>query len=370
MSRLLAALLLTLAAAPTVAEPSDSLATAYENHFKLGVALPTSSLMRPEADVLALAASQFNSATPENCMKWQPIQPRPGEYDFSAADRFVDFCEQRDWWIVGHTLIWHQQTPEWVFQNDKGEPLTRDDAIERMRDHIRTVVGRYRGRVHAWDVVNEALNEDGSLRETKWLEIIGDDYLDLAFRFAQEADADAELYYNDYNLYVEDKAKGAVRLVRKLRRAGRRVDAIGIQGHWAYNHPPLKQASAAIRRLAKATGRLMITELDVNILPWPGDNIDADVARRAVGSPDLDPYTAGLPPEKQQELADRYAELFRLFIRHRDKIDRVTFWGVHDGGSWHNHWPIEGRTAHSLLFDRRLQSKPAFDAVTAVGRER
>lgn len=363
----LLAICLLISVGASQARETDTLAGAYEGSFKMGAAIGSSLLAKPEGRLARIAAEQFNSATPENCMKWSPIHPSPGNYNFADADRFVELGVANDWWIVGHTLIWHQQTPEWVFVGESGKPLTRDQALARMRDHIQTVVGRYRGRVHAWDVVNEALNEDGSLRDTKWRQTIGDDYLQHAFRFAAEADPDAELYYNDYNLYNAKKAAGAVRLAESLKEAGCRIDGIGIQGHWAYNHPPIKQIERSIRRFSRAVDKVMITELDVNMLPWPGDEVDADVARKAIGSPELDPYTKGLPPEKQRELADRYVAFFRLFLKHQDVIDRVTFWGIDDGGSWHNYWPINGRTAHSLLFDRGLRAKPAFDAVIDAG---
>lgn len=368
MKMSVAAVVLLFVAGHSVAG-QPTLREAFASKFRMGVALGTKTVMQPERDVLAMATEQFNSATPENCMKWGPIHPRPGEYDFAGADRFVELGEQHDWWLVGHTLIWHQQTPDWVFEDEQGRLVSRDTLIARMGEHIRTVVGRYRGRVHAWDVVNEALNDDGSLRDTKWRRVIGDDYLDHAFRFAHDADPDAELYYNDYSLFDRDKSRGAVRLVRQLKESGRRIDGVGMQGHWSYNYPDIGDIERSIKSLGRAAGKVMISELDVNMLPWPGDKVDADLARRAIGSPEFDPFTDGLPPEKQKEQAGRYAAFFRLFVRHHDIIDRVTFWGPDDGRHWHNSWPIEGRTAHSMLFDRQLQAKPAFDAVIAVGEE-
>ncbi|MEN0109552.1 MAG: endo-1,4-beta-xylanase [Planctomycetota bacterium] len=350
------------------------LAEAFADHFRVGVAIDSRSLTAGDAAAFALVEREFNSATAENAMKWASLNPRPAAYTWGAADRLVEFGEARGMFVVGHTLVWHRQTPDWVFrplgvQGRGSAKIDRDELLARLRLHIQTVVGRYRGRVAAWDVVNEALEDDGSLRDTPWRRIIGDDYLVEAFRAAHDADPDAELYYNDYNLHLPAKSRAAAALVRRLRRAGCRVDGVGMQFHTSLSHPPIGQAERAIVRLADAAGKVMVTELDVNVLPWPGSTVDADTARRAVGSPEMDPYAGGLPDDVQQRLAERYAELFRLFLRHRDVIDRVTFWGIEDGRSWHNEWPIPGRTAHSLLFDRDLRPKPAYGSVVRVAAE-
>ena len=338
---------------------------AFASEFRVGVAIGDDPLLNSRQGYLTLAARQFNTATPENQLKWESVQPRSGEFDFGPGDRFVEFCEQNEFFVVGHVLVWHSQTPDWVFQDDQGNPLDRDALLARMRDHITEVVGHYRGRIHAWDVVNEALNDDGTLRDTPWLRIIGEDYLAHAFRFAQEADPEAELYYNDYNMFAAPKRKGAVRIVRGLQRAGCRIDGIGMQGHWGLAYPSAEEADASIKAYSRLGVKVMITELDVNVLPSPDWSQGADVASRTGYSEEMDPYRDGLPPEVQQSLAERYAELFRLFTRHSKKIDRVTFWGLDDGSSWRNNWPIPGRTAHPLLFDRQFLPKQAFHAVIA-----
>ncbi|TWT47711.1 endo-1,4-beta-xylanase [Botrimarina hoheduenensis] len=354
-------------ASPVMAGEPVTLKEAYQDDFRMGVAIATHWLTEPHPELLKIVAEQFNAATPENLLKWQSVHPERDRYHFADADRFVDFAEQHGMRITGHTLVWHNQTPDWVFQGADGQPATREQVLATLREHIQTVVGRYRGRIAGWDVVNEAINDDGTLRDTPWRRILGDDYLEIAFRLAHEADPDAELYYNDYSLYLKDKARTASRLVRTMKRNDVRIDGIGMQGHWSLDYPPIEDIDRSIQSLSAAAGKVMISELDINVLPWPGDQIDADVARQAVGSPELDPYTQGLPAEKQAQLANRYTEVFELFVRHRDFIDRVTFWGLEDGASWHNNWPIKGRTAHSLLFDRNLRPKPAFDAVIAVG---
>lgn len=356
-------LVVSLILAQAAAQGAETLKDAFAGAFRVGVAVGDGTLTGDDEAARSLIAAQFNSMTPENVLKWQTVHPEPGRFDFAPGDRFVAFGEERGMFLVGHTLVWHQQTPDGVFETPSGNPVTREALLQRMEDHIKTVVGHYRGRLRAWDVVNEALEDDGAMRDTPWRKIIGDDYLEHAFRFAHEADPDAALYYNDYNLHLEAKRKGAVRLVRKLKRAGCRVDGVGMQGHWNLHTPKLREIDASIRAFAKAAGNVMITELDVNVLPWPGAEVDADVARRAIASPEFDPYTKGLPDDKQAELAERYAAFFRLLVRHQERIDRVTFWALDDGRSWHNYWPIHGRTAHSMLFDRSLAPKPAFEAV-------
>lgn len=343
--------------------PQASLKDAYAPEFRVGVAISTPAIQDNQQDALDLIAKQFNSATSENLFKWESIHPEPNRYDFEAADRFVDFGEEHGMFLVGHTLIWHNQTPSWVFEDENGAPLSREKLLERMREHIHTVVGRYAGRVHAWDVVNEAVNDDGTMRDTPWRKILGDDYLVHAFRFAKEADPKCEVYYNDYNLHLADKRDGVVRMLDSMGQSGTTVDGIGMQGHWGLDFPADQEIEDSVAAFSKSAGKVMITELDINVLPRPGQQTGADVTDRAELTSAMNPYTGGLPQDVQQRLADRYAHLFGLFAQHSDVIDRVTLWGLDDGQTWHNNWPIRGRTAHSLLFDRSLKPKPAFDAV-------
>jgi len=227
-----------------------------------------------------------------------------------------------------------------------------------MRTHIATVVGRYRGKILGWDVVNEALNEEGTLRESPWWRGIGDDYIAQAFTAAHEADPNAELYYNDYNLATKPaKRAGAIRLIKELQQRGIRIDAVGEQGHWRIDTPTPADVDQAISEL-RATGvKVMITELDVNLLPPAGA-----ATRGQPPSPESNPYANGLPNERQQALARYYADVFRVLLKHRDDVTRVTFWGVSDGDSWLN----RGRMNYPLLWDRQRQPKPAFDSVVTV----
>jgi len=230
--------------------------------------------------------------------------------------------------------------------------------LERMRTHIATVVGRYKGKIRGWDVVNEALNDDGPLRDSPWRRGIGDDYIAKAFEFAREADPGAELYYNDYNLATRPaKRAGAIRIIKELQQRGLRIDAVGEQGHWRLESPTTTEIDQTITEL-RATGvKVMITELDVNLLPPVAPPVPGQPRE-----PGANPYANGLPDDVQQALARCYVNAFRVFLKHRDDITRVTFWGVSDGDSWLN----RGRMNYPLLWDRQRQPKPAFDEVAKV----
>ena len=352
-----------------VAQNQPSLKAAFHDSFRIGAAVNAAQFTEADAPGAALIKKQFNSITPENVLKWERVHPKPGVYDFDLPDRYVAFGEKNHMRIIGHTLVWHNQTPPWVFENDKGNPADRETLVSRMRDHIHTVVGRYKGRIAGWDVVNEALDEDGTLRQSPWLKIIGEDYIAKAFEFAHEADPQAELYYNDYSIENEAKREGAIRLIRKLQAEGVPVAAIGIQGHDKMDWPSLDQEDAAITAFAKLGVKVNITELDIDVLPRATRAQGAEVTLHAESQAALNPYAAGLPDAVQQALAKRYAGLFAVFLRHRDVITRITFWGVTDGDSWLNDWPVRGRTSYPLLFDRDAKPKPAFDAVLQLAKE-
>jgi len=354
--------------APSVA-PAATLKDAFRGAFRVGAALNSDQFFERDARGAALVKAQFNTITAENVLKWEHVHPRPNTYDFAAPDQYVAFGEKNGMFLVGHTLVWHNQTPRWVFEDASGKPVGRDTLLARMRDHIQTVVGRYKGRIKGWDVVNEALNEDGTLRRSPWLTIIGDDYIVKAFEYAHEADTAAELYYNDYSVENAAKRNGAVQLITKLKAQGVPVAAIGLQGHDKMDWPTPAQQDSTIVALAKLGVRVNITELDVDVLPPAVQNRTADVSMRAQRDPRTNPYASGLPDSVQRALAARYASLFQVFLAHRDVIDRVTFWGVGDGDSWLNNWPVPGRVSYPLLFDRQDSPKPAFDAVIRTARQ-
>ncbi|MBN2068436.1 MAG: endo-1,4-beta-xylanase [Opitutales bacterium] len=352
---------------PQLNASNESLKNAYEPFFLIGTSVNPENYKDSDCQSANLIKQNFSVITPENAMKWEHIHPKPGQYDFEEPDRLVDFATRNGIKVVGHTLVWHSQTPEWVFEDKNGNPLNREELLNRMRDHIMTVVGRYKGKVMGWDVVNEALEEDGSLRESPWLKIIGEDYIEKAFEYAHEADPNAELYYNDYRVEVPSKCGGALRIVKKLKAKGIRIDAVGVQGHSSLTGPSVKEQEDTIRAIYKAGVQAMITEMDIDVLPGSEGWGDADVQRREAQNPELNPYTENLPEEKQQELAQRYRDFFHMYLKNSEKITRVTLWGLNDKDSWLNFFPIPFRTNHPLLFDRNNHPKPAYFSVLQEG---
>ncbi|MFC6998189.1 endo-1,4-beta-xylanase [Rufibacter roseus] len=347
------------------AEPT--LKSVYQNDFVVGAALNYRQALGQDPQAEAIVAKHFSTISPENLLKWGPVHPQPNEYNFKLADAYVALGEKYNQFIVGHALVWHQQTPDWLFENGQGQPASKEQLLQRMEEHIATVAGRYKGRINGWDVVNEALNDDGTLRESKWYKITGEEYLEKAFAAARKADPNCELYYNDYNMWKPAKRDGAIRLVQSLKAKGLKVDGIGMQGHWGLESPSIQQIEESIVKLS-AHGKVMITELDIDVLPNPSNRNGADIDATFDFDAKYNVYTNGLPEEVQQKLANRYAEIFALFRKHQDKISRVTFWGVTDADSWLNDWPIKGRTSYPLVFDRQYNAKPALNAIIQTGQ--
>jgi endo-1,4-beta-xylanase len=346
----------------------------FKDAFVIGTAVNDGIVSGKDPESRDLVLRHFASITTENAMKAGPINPRPGEFNFGPADAFVSFGEAHGMFIVGHTLVWHNQTPAWFFQDESGKANPPAAQIERMRSHIETVAGRYKGRVHAWDVVNEVIDNDGSYRPTTWVNAVGngDELVKAAFRFASQYAPGAELYYNDFNAWRPAKRDGIARMVKMLKAEGIRIDGIGMQGHWGLNYPKTEYIESAIDTFAALGVKVMITELDVDVLPLTREG---QVIGTVMSDPQfqleefeayLDPYRGGLPDDVERQVTARWAELFRILYNRRDKIDRVTFWGVHDGMSWKNNYPVPGRMNYPLLFRRDRQPRPAFDAVVAV----
>ncbi|HVN48188.1 MAG TPA: endo-1,4-beta-xylanase [Bacteroidota bacterium] len=341
------------------AQTLPSLKEVFKNNFLIGAAINQNQISERDTIGVAILSSQFNSISPENVLKWERVHPHFDRYDFDAADRYVAFGKKYGMAIIGHVLVWHNQTPPWVFEDSAGKPVDRETLLQRMHEHIATVVGRYKGQVHGWDVVNEAVNEDGTLRESPWLKIIGEDYIEKAFQYAHEADPSAELHYNDFSLENKPKRDGVLKLITKLKEHGVPVTAVGLQGHYKMDWPTLAQIDTTVDEFGKLGTRVMITELDVDVVPATQANRGADLSLNNQRQAHADVYAAGLPDSVQQALAKRYAGLFTVFLRHKE-IERITFWGVTDANSWLN---TRGRTNYPLLFDREGKAKPAFDAV-------
>ncbi len=372
-SRLLPFVCLTLlgcqtqTATPPVATTTP-LKDAARGHFLVGAAINAAQITGKDRAAVALIDAHFNTITPENDMKWQHIHPKLGRYDFTVPDQFVEFGRSRGMWMIGHTLMWHSQTPDWVFKGEDGKDASREVLLARLTDHIRTVVGRYRGKVQGWDVVNEAIrDEDGLLRTEKpWYRLLGEEGIFAAFAAAHEADPDAELYYNEYALENPVKRAGVLKLVQAIRARGLRIDGVGSQGHYGLDWPELSEIDDSIKDFAQAGFKVMYTELDVTVLPRPTNYFGAEISKVFAQAPELDSFRDGLPAEKQAELAKRYADCFAIFAKYPGAVTRVTLWGVTDRTSWLNNWPIRGRTDYPMLFDRQNRAKPAVPAVIEV----
>jgi len=338
-----------------------SLKETFKNKFLIGTALNTAQILEKDPAANKLIIQQFNAATPENIMKAEIIHPAWNQFDFTLADKLVEYGRKNKIKINGHTLIWHSQLPGFVRQ------IKNPDSLKQyFINHITAVAGHYDGKVLSWDVVNEALEENGSLRKSIFLQQLGEDYIVEAFRLAQKAAPHTELYYNDYNIEQPKKRAGAIEIIRKIKAAGVRIDGVGIQGHWRASRIPLAEIEQSILEFSKLGVKVMFTELDLSVLPNPWDNDNADISATAGNSTGKDPYPNGLPDSVQNVLAKGYEDLFKLFLKHKDKISRITFWGVNDGQSWLNNFPIRGRTNYPLLFDRAYKAKQAFYAVIAA----
>lgn len=376
-----------------LADAPATLKDAYKDHFYIGAAVNRTittgtavkadnvdrTLDQVKSDI-ALVVAQFNQIVNENDLKWALIHPNPGQdgYDFPPADAFVEFGLKHNMYLVGHTLVWHSQTPGWLFQADpfetpaaapaqgpaggrrvtySGPRATREQLLERMREHIHTVVGRYKGKIKVWDVVNEALADGGAdvLRSTPWSQIIGPDFIAKAFEFAHEADPDAILRYNDYGLENPAKRRKLFTLIKQLQEQKVPVHAIGTQTHINVS-TTFETMDQTLTELASLGLPVHITELDVNAAVRGQRNTDADITGSAERT------QGGVVSEADQRQADAYANLFRAIMKHKDSVKVVTFWGANDAVSW------LGR-GRPLLFDGDNRPKPAFDAVMRVAAE-
>lgn len=338
---------------------TDSLSDRYKDLFHLGAAINEDIILGKDLQSKNIVTSEFNSITPENSLKWMYLQPFPNKFNFGAADKYVELGIKNNMHIVGHALVWHNQLAD--FMKTTG---SRSEFKKHVENHINTVVSRYKGKIDAWDVVNEAFNENGSLRQSVFKKQMGENYIEDVFKLAETADPDADLIYNDYNLYKPAKRAGVLKMVKKLQENGTKINAIGVQAHWRLNSPSLMEIEQIILDISDLGVEVMFTELDVTVLPNPWELVGAEVTQnfsKFEGDPKMDPYPKALPKSVEKQLAKRYEDIFKLFIKHQDKISRVTFWGVMDKHSWLNDWPIKGRTNYPLLFDRNYQPKKAYN---------
>lgn len=344
---------------------TDSLKKYYSSFFNIGAAINEDIILGLDDDSKQIVETQFNSITPENSLKWMFVQPYPNSFNFTVADKYVNIGIKNKMHIVGHALVWHSQLADFM-QNVK----SKAEMNKHFENHINTVVSRYKGKIDAWDVVNEAFNEDGSLRESVFYKFLGKNYIEKAFKLANEIDPNADLIYNDYNLYKKEKRDGVIQMVKQMQSKGIKIDGIGVQAHWSLNQPSLNEIEQIIFDISELGVDVMFTELDISVLPSPWEQVGAEVSQnfsRFEGDAKMNPYPDKLPKSIQNKLAKRYNDIFQLFIKHSDKISRVTFWGVMDKHSWLNDFPIKGRTNYPLLFDRNYQAKEAHKSLIILG---
>lgn len=361
---LLITLLLVVAVSCKQEEKSSepkTLRNVYKDAFYIGTALNRFQIEETDSVMAAIVGNEFNSITAENMMKSVHMHPQKDTFNFEMADKFVALGEKYEMFIHGHTLIWHSQLSRWFYQIE--DSLEFASVTEK---HVKDIAQHFKGKVDSWDVVNEALNEDGTLRNSIFLKKMGEDYLASAFKWTAEIDPNVDLYYNDYNMTNAAKRKGAIKMVKNILDQGIKVDGIGMQGHWHLNSPSLEEIEQSILDYSALGVKVAITELDVSVLPNPWDLVGAEISQNFENSEGMNPYKEGLPDSIQVKLANRYKDIFDLFLKHKDKISRVTFWGVSDGQTWLNGFPIRGRTNYPLLFDRELKPKAAYDSIIAL----
>lgn len=353
-----------LSSMPSLASNNITLKDALGKYFLFGAAIDTTITRGHNPVVADIVKNNFNSVVAENCMKGENIHPEKDRYNWEDADKFMAFAEENNLTVIGHCLVWHSQPPKWMFTYENGDTVSRHELIDRMYHHITTVMTRYKGRIKGWDVVNEAIEDDGSMRQSPYYKIIGPDYIKLAFQFAHAADPEAELYINDYSMAKPAKRATYMRIVKELLcTPGVRIDAIGMQSHNGMDYPNLTEYEKTIDEYASLGIKVMMTEFDVNALPNPKNFGGAEINQKFGYEQDLNPYKDGMPKKAQKVWAERMMDFFKIYWEHRHQISRVTMWGVTDTNTWLNDFPIKGRTNYPLLFGRDNKPKPVINDI-------
>lgn len=340
---------------PRPAEVVPALKDAFPD-YKLGVAVNVRQSNNKDSLGDVIIIQHFNSIVAENCMKCEAIHPKQNAYEWAVADQFVKFGEDNGMQIIGHCLIWHSQCAPWFGVDKNDKPVDKEELKARMKDHISTIVGRYKGRIDGWDVANECINDDGTYRKSFFYEILGEEYIPLAFEYAYEADTTAELYLNDYNMSSPAKRDAYVKLIKQLKERGIRIDAIGMQCHIGMDYPDWNEFEKSIQAFIEAGVNVQFTEVDMGALPTVTHT--AEVSETAEYDSLLNPYPNGLPEDVSAEWNARMTHFFSIIDKYSEHVSRVTVWGVTDGNSWKNDWPIKGRTDYPLWFDRKGEMKP------------
>lgn len=339
-----------------------TLTDAYRDYWYTGVSVNQWEVDGEQAADWAVITKNFNWVVAENCMKCEVIHPKEGVYDFTLADQFVNKAKAAGMKVMGHCLIWHSQCAPWFHYDEKGNLVSAEVLKKRMREHIYTVVSHFKGRIDAWDVVNEAFEDDGTPRKSLFYQILGTDYIPLAFQYAHEADPSIQLFYNDFSMNKAQKVEGVVNFFRPLIQQGLPVTAIGMQGHIILednvDNAVVKQYEHSIQTIAAAGVPTFFSELDLSVLPNPYGFSGANVSDKFAYRPEMDPYKNGLTKEKEKEIEQFWVNFYQMLLRHHQDILRVNFWCLNDGNSWRNDFPIPGRTDYATLFDRQNKAKP------------
>jgi len=348
----------------TVAAKEVGLAELYKEDFLIGAAINGRTLTSNDEEMLGIIKREFNSITTGNAFKWGPIHPGDDEWRFDVPDRFVKFGLENNMYLLGHVLVWHSQVPRGLFRDESGGEISKEALLKKLKNHISTLVGRYKGKINAWDVVNEAIEEKG-WRQTNWLKIIGPEFMETAFNLAHEADPDAHLIYNDYNMDKKGRRDQVVEMIRDYKKRNVPIHGIGLQGHIGLDYPDLNEFETSIKAFADEGMKVHVTELDVTVLPYDWERT-AEISTNREYAATLNPYKDGLPKKVAKQLAKRYEDLFKLLLKYRESVERVTFWGVSDDMSWKNNFPMRGRTDYPLLFDRAHQPKLCYHAIAKL----
>lgn len=342
----------------TTTDTTPALKSFTDKYFYLGAAINTDHIIGADREGVATLEHHFSSISPENCLKPEEVHPSENVYEWTIQDAYVDLGERNKMFVHGHTLVWHSQCPDWFFFDEKGDTASYDLLKSRLESHIATVVGRYKGRIHSWDVINESVVEGGLQRQSMWYKILGDDLYEIAFSAAAKADPEAKLYLNDYNMTDAGRRERYVEIVKRLQSKGIKIDGMGMQGHWHLTRPEISEIQKTIDMFAEFGLKVSISELDMTILPRRQQGITAAVDHNEAFEQSLDPYKGNFPQEPLHDWNYRMQEFFQLFKDNADKIERVTVWGVCDQDSWLNNWPIQGRYDYATLFTRNHHIKP------------
>jgi endo-1,4-beta-xylanase len=338
---------------------AQSLAEAYRDYWYTGVSVNQWEVEGDQESHWDVITKNFNWVVAENCMKCEVIHPQEGVYDFTLADKFVDKAKAAGLKVQGHCLIWHSQCAPWFHFDKDGKLVSREELKKRMREHIYTIVSHFKGRIDAWDVCNECFEDDGFPRKSLFWQILGTDYIPLAFQYAHEADPNVQLFYNDYSMNKPAKVEGVANFFRPLIEQGLPVTAIGMQGHMILEDAKelLPQYDHSIKTIAALGVPTFFSELDLSVLPNPYGFSGANVSDRFTYTPEKDPFKEGLTKEKEAEINQYWVDFYKMLIPHKDNILRVNFWCLNDANSWRNDFPIQGRSDYATLYDRQNQPK-------------